>query len=74
MKSGTAESEYDGIGTCYLEFGEEGVARVEVQFISGQPPNGKFEAPSAALAADKAEFGASRIRRWFGRSWTNLPG
>jgi sulfide:quinone oxidoreductase len=73
IKGGASDSEYDGIGTCYLEFGEDEVARVEVQFISGQPPNGKFEEPSAMLAADKAEFGASRVQRWFGRSWTNLP-
>ncbi len=72
-KGGAVDSEYDGIGTCYLEFGEEGVARVEVQFVSGQPPNGKFESPSPMLAVDKAEFGASRIQRWFGRTWTNLP-
>ncbi len=29
---------------------------------------GNFEGPSPALAADKGEFGASRIQRWFGRT------
>ena len=39
-------------------------------FLKGQPPTGEFEAPSDFLAADKAEFGTSRIKRWFGRDWT----
>jgi sulfide:quinone oxidoreductase len=67
--SGSAE--YDGHGLCYLEFGNDEVARVDVMFVSGQPPNGTFEAPSAALAADKEEFGSSRVQRWFGRAWSS---
>jgi sulfide:quinone oxidoreductase len=58
-------SEYDGRGMCYLEFGNDEVARVQVTFRAGQAPVGVFEAPSASLAADKAEFGSSRIARWF---------
>jgi sulfide:quinone oxidoreductase len=42
---------------------------VDVTFLSGQMPSGGLEGPSAALAADKAEFGTSRIQRWFGRTW-----
>ncbi len=60
---------YDGTGKCYLEFGHDQVAKVEVTFLSGQAPVGGLEGPSAALAADKVEFGTSRIRRWFGRTW-----
>jgi sulfide:quinone oxidoreductase len=60
---------YDGRGICYLEFGDEGVARVDVMFVSGQPPTGQFDPPSVAYVADKLEFGSSRIRRWFGRTW-----
>ena len=57
-------------GMCYLEFGHDEVARVDVMFVSGQPPTGAFDAPSHALAADKEEFGSSRIQRWFGRAWS----
>jgi sulfide:quinone oxidoreductase len=65
---GDAESaQYDGRGICYLEFGKDRVAKVDVTFVSGQAPHGDWEEPSQALAADKAEFGASRIQRWFGR-------
>ncbi|HEV2310774.1 MAG TPA: FAD-dependent oxidoreductase [Acidimicrobiia bacterium] len=59
-------AEYDGKGICYLEFGHDQVAKVEVTFVSGQPPHGGLEGPSSALAADKADFGSSRVRRWFG--------
>jgi sulfide:quinone oxidoreductase len=64
-------SAYDGRGVCYLEFGHGHVAKVDVTFLSGQAPVGGLEGPSAALAADKAEFGTSRIRRWFGREWAS---
>ena len=65
-------SEYDGVGMCYLEFGNDEVARVTVTFAAGQAPVGTYESPSLALAEDKIEFGASRIRRWFGREWRTL--
>ncbi|WP_200171188.1 NAD(P)/FAD-dependent oxidoreductase [Tomitella cavernea] len=66
-----ARATYDGTGVCYTEFGADRVARVEVTFRSGHPPVGKFDAPSQALRADKAEFGAHRARRWFGTEWVN---
>ena len=60
---------YDGRGICYLEFGRNQVAKVGVTFVSGQAPTGWLEGPSPALAADKADFGSSRVQRWFGRTW-----
>jgi sulfide:quinone oxidoreductase len=63
-------SRYSGTGICYLEFGDDEVGRVEVTFRRGEAPNGHFDDPSALYTADKAEFGSSRIRRWFGRDWT----
>jgi sulfide:quinone oxidoreductase len=58
---------FDGTGGCYIEFGDDQVARVDVDFFStpGQP-TGTFTAPSAALAREKAAFGAGRVARWFG--------
>ena len=61
--------EYDGRGICYLEFGHDQVAKVDVTFVSGQAPRGGLEGPSRVLVADKVEFGTSRVRRWFGREW-----
>jgi sulfide:quinone oxidoreductase len=62
---------YGGSGICYLEFGDERVARVEVTFRSGERPNGRFDDASEIYQAEKAEFGADRIRRWFGRDWAS---
>ena len=70
VRGDPGSAEYDGRGMCYLEFGHDEVARVDVTFTAGQAPSGTLEAPSVALAADKGEFGSSRIRRWFGREWT----
>jgi sulfide:quinone oxidoreductase len=69
-RESTASTTYDGKGTCYLEFGGDQVAKVEVTFLSGQATFGDFEEPSELLAADKAEIGTTRIRRWFGREWS----
>jgi sulfide:quinone oxidoreductase len=65
IRAAAPTAEYGGRGMCYLEFGQDQVARVDVTFVSGQRPIGAMEGPSQAFAADKIEFGASRIRRWF---------
>jgi sulfide:quinone oxidoreductase len=57
---------YPGAGTCYIEFGGNRVARVDVDFFTGPKPTGTFHEPSVARRADKQEFGASRRARWFG--------
>jgi sulfide:quinone oxidoreductase len=56
-----------GAGSCYIEFGADRVARVDVDFFSGPKPTGTFHEPSQALKVAKQEFGASRRARWFGR-------
>jgi sulfide:quinone oxidoreductase len=56
---------YDGLGSCYIEFGEGRVGRVDVDFLSGPKPTGTFQAPSDALVAEKRDFGSSRRVRWF---------
>jgi sulfide:quinone oxidoreductase len=56
-----------GAGSCYIEFGADRVARVDVDFFSGPKPTGTFHAPSQELRIAKEEFGASRRARWFGR-------
>jgi sulfide:quinone oxidoreductase len=66
-------AEYDGHGMCYLEFGHDQVARVDVTFRSGAAPVGDLEGPSSELAADKVAFGATRVQRWFGREWEHEP-
>jgi len=61
-----AAAAYRGIGSCYIEFGEQMVGRVDVEFLVG-PPTGSFYEPSTPLVEEKHHFGASRRARWFGR-------
>jgi sulfide:quinone oxidoreductase len=56
---------YAGVGACYVEFGGGLVGRVNIDATGGKPV-GTFSGPSAELAADKREFGATRRARWFG--------
>lgn len=63
--SGKAEP-YDGIGSCYIEFGGGRVGKVEVDFFSGPKPRGTYYKPSVAMRVDKENFGSSRRARWFG--------
>ena len=72
VAAGGSSPGYDGRGQCYLEFGEDKVARVDVTFVQGSPPVGTFDAASVDLAAQKSEFGTSRVQRWFGREWAPL--
>ncbi|MEN3272693.1 MAG: sulfide:quinone oxidoreductase [Actinomycetota bacterium] len=65
---------YDGRGICYLEVGDDLVARVQAVFVPGQTPYGEFDPPSVAYAEEKGEFGADRIKRWFGRDWVTTAG
>ena len=67
LKGGPAPDAYKGQGSCYVEFGHNQVGRVDVDFLSGPKPTGTFQAPSEALVAEKVEFGASRLQRWFGQ-------
>ncbi len=69
IRGAASSTQYDGRGTCYLEFGHDQVARVDVAFQAGQRPVADMEGPSFALAQDKVQFGTDRIQRWFGRSW-----
>jgi sulfide:quinone oxidoreductase len=60
-------SGYGGQGSCYIEFGQGRVGRVDVDFLSGPSPTGTYREPSLALVAEKQHFGSSRRARWFGR-------
>ena len=57
---------YQGAAICYIEFGDDTVARVDVNFLSGPQPTADYHAPSLDYAEEKRQFGATRRRRWFG--------
>jgi len=66
MRGDDPSARYPGTGSCYIEFGDGRVARVDVDFFSGPAPTGTFRQPSAGLRADKDQFGSIRKARWFG--------
>ncbi len=66
LRGGERPGPYDGRGSCYIEFGRGRVGRVDIDFLSGPTRTGSFNAPSAALVAEKELFGSSRRARWFG--------
>ena len=68
VRGGAGPGPYAGRATCYLEVGGSSVSKVEVEFLGGGGPSAVFTPPTAELAAEKREFGASRRRRWFGHS------
>ena len=66
IRGGDPPGPHLGRGTCYIEFGAGRVGSVDIDFLSGPTRTGVFNAPSAALVADKERFGSSRRERWFG--------
>lgn len=68
IKQTTSDSQYDGHGVCYIEFGEDEIGMVDVTFF-GDQRSGRLIGPSPEYAEHKAEFGRSRIKRWFGKDW-----
>lgn len=74
LRGSADRAQYDGRGVCYLEFGGDQVAKVDVKFVAGRRPVGALIGPSADLAADKTAFGRDRIRRWFGHDWSSSAG
>ena len=68
IRGTTSSAQYGGRGICYLEFGDDQVAQVDVTFF-GDQKTGELVGPSPELVAEKAQFGSSRIKRWFGRDW-----
>ncbi len=66
LQDGEPPGRHLGQGTCYIEFGAGRVGSVDIDFLSGPSRTGTFNAPSAALVAEKKRFGSSRRARWFG--------
>ena len=58
-------SPYEGAGTCYVEFGDGLVGKIEANFLAGPAPAARIMAPSRELAAEKAASGAARRQTWF---------
>jgi sulfide:quinone oxidoreductase len=66
VTGGEPPAAYGGSGICYAEFGDGLVSKVDVSFLTGPAPEAVPHPPSREIAAEKAEFGATRRARWFG--------
>lgn len=73
IRGGAAPPPYDGAGTCYIEFGDHKVGRVDASFLTGPRPTGPFTPPSLEVAAEKQEFAVIRRERWFGYRREQAP-
>jgi sulfide:quinone oxidoreductase len=67
LGAGANPKPYQGTASCYVEFGGGKVGRVDVDFLGGPAPTGRFNEPSVEFMGEKALFGSSRRKRWFGR-------
>jgi sulfide:quinone oxidoreductase len=67
LGAGEPPGRHLGQGTCYIEFGQNRIGSVDIDFLSGPEKTGSFNPPSAEQMALKEEFGSSRRARWFGR-------
>jgi sulfide:quinone oxidoreductase len=66
LRGGVLQRRYEGEGSCYIEFGEGQVGKVEANFLGGPAPTARLVGPSRALAAEKEAFASTRRSRWFG--------
>jgi sulfide:quinone oxidoreductase len=57
---------YGGTGTCYVEFGNQLVARLDADFFGGPAPVAPLTGPNLATATEKKEFAGLRRKHWFG--------
>jgi sulfide:quinone oxidoreductase len=68
IRGAESDANYDGHGVCYIEFGDQQIGMVDVTFFGGDK-TATLIGPSEDLVAEKAEFGSSRIKRWFDKDW-----
>ena len=66
IRGGEAPAAFDGTGTCYVEFGDDRVARLDADFFGGPTPRAPLTSPSLETAEEKSQFAVVRRRRWFG--------
>jgi len=63
---GAPAAPYKGEAGCYIEFGDDTVAKVMVNFLGGPDITAYFTPASHEITREKELFGSSRRQRWFG--------
>lgn len=67
-----AAKPYDGAGSCFIEFGDHKVGRVDADFLTGPSVVAPFTEASLQGAEEKKEFASTRRLRWFGHQAPNV--
>ena len=67
-RGGQMPPPYDGTGICYVEWGDERVARLDANFFGGPAPVAPLTGPNREVHDEKQQFTTDRRRRWFGYS------
>ena len=57
---------YNGAGSCYVEFGQGKVAKVDVDFLSSENHKGVHYDASVEIAKEKSRYTITKEKRWFG--------
>jgi sulfide:quinone oxidoreductase len=66
LRGGEPPPPYEGTGTCYAEFGDGMVGKMEVNFLGGPAPSSRVLGCSREFAAEKEAFARTRQQSWFG--------
>lgn len=65
-RGASAPAPYGGTGTCFVELGNNEIARLDADFFGGPTPVAPLTGPNLATATDKREFSSVRRKRWLG--------
>ena len=65
LQGAIPEARFEGHGGCFVEVGSGKAAMIRGEFLAPGGPQAELTAPSAAFAAEKAEFERERLARWF---------
>ncbi len=65
IKGENNEVKFQAAGACYFEMESGKVAKIDANFLGADEPQLSFIEPSEEYVADKIEFEASRIKKWF---------
>lgn len=65
IKGENAPVKYNGIGTCYLELGDQRVGEIHANFLGGPEPQVTLSNPSHEYRENKLNFEKQRISQWF---------
>ena len=64
--NGELPDSYDGIGSCFIEFGNNRVGKINVDFYSHPAPKGELVEVADVVTNEKLKYGKKKLRKWFG--------